>query len=147
MWARSLTSSTSLLQVYPKIPKVIKLVNKPVLRIQEILGTDPDPCIHASLSILAYYFLKVYLHHFSKIKSHKKSQNCRNQRFSYYFCLMIEGSRAGSRDGSGSVPRTDGSGSGRPKTYATVFATLITATYDVWGPFGQIRKLDRVEKY
>ncbi len=52
----------------------------------------------------AYCFLKVHLHHFSKIK---KSQNNRKQGFSYYFCLMIEG--------SGSVPLTNGSGSRRPK--------------------------------
>ncbi len=35
------------------------------------------------------------------------SQNSRNQGFSYYFCLIIEG--------SGSVPLTNGSGSRRPK--------------------------------
>jgi hypothetical protein len=35
------------------------------------------------------------------------SQNSRNQCFSYYFCLMIEG--------SGSVYLTNGSRSGRPK--------------------------------
>ena len=29
----------------------------------------------------AYYFLKVGLHHFSKIKSQKESQNSRNQGF------------------------------------------------------------------
>ncbi len=46
---------------------------------------------------------------FSKIKSRKESQNSRNQGFSYYFCMMIEGS------GSGSIPLTNGSGSGRPK--------------------------------
>ncbi len=57
----------------------------------------------------AYYFLKVHLHHFSKIKSQKESQNRRNQGFSYYFCMMIEAS------GSGSIPLTSGSGSGRPK--------------------------------
>ncbi len=59
----------------------------------------------------AYYFLKLHLHHFSKIKSQKESQNSRNQGFSYYFCMMIEGS------GSGSIPVTSGSGfgSGRPK--------------------------------
>ena len=34
-----------------------------------------------------------------------------NQGFSYYFCLMIEGSGAG----YGSIPLTSGSGSGRPK--------------------------------
>jgi hypothetical protein len=39
----------------------------------------------------AYYFLKVHLHHFSKIKSEKKSQNSWNEGFSHYFCLMIEG--------------------------------------------------------
>jgi hypothetical protein len=56
----------------------------------------------------AYYFLKVKSHHFSKIKSHnKKSQKSRNQSFSYYFCLMIEG--------SGSGPLTNGSGSRRPE--------------------------------
>ncbi len=53
----------------------------------------------------AYYFLKVHLHHFSKIKSKKESQNSKNQSFSYYFCMMIEGS------GSGSIPLTRGSGS------------------------------------
>jgi hypothetical protein len=67
----------------------------------------------------AYYILKVHLHHFSKIKSQKESQNSRNQGFSYYFCMMIEGSGSGSRGGSGSgfIPLTSGygSGSGRPK--------------------------------
>jgi hypothetical protein len=57
------------------------------------------------------YFLKVNLHHFSKIKSQQESQNSRNQGFSYYFCMMIEGSGAG----SGSITLTDGSGSGRPE--------------------------------
>jgi hypothetical protein len=44
---------------------------------------------------------------FFKEKVEKKSQNSRSQGFSYYFCLMIEG--------SGSVPLTGGSGSRRPK--------------------------------
>ncbi len=59
----------------------------------------------------AYFFLKVHLHHFSKIKSRKESQNRRNQGFSYYFWMMREGS------GFGSIPLTSGSGSeaGRPK--------------------------------
>jgi hypothetical protein len=40
-----------------------------------------------------------------------------NQGFSYYFCMMIEGSGSGSRAGSGSIPLTSGFGSGswRPK--------------------------------
>jgi hypothetical protein len=54
----------------------------------------------------AYYFLNVHLHHFSKKKVKKSRQNSRNQGFSYYFCMMIEGS------GSESIPLTDGSGSG-----------------------------------
>ncbi len=44
----------------------------------------------------AYDFLKLDLHHFSKIKIQKDSQNSRNQGFSYYFCMMIEGSGSGS---------------------------------------------------
>ncbi len=56
-----------------------------------------------------------------KKKSWKKSQNSRNQGFSYYFCLMIEGS------GSGSIPHTNGSGSGRPKTSGSGSATLRTS--------------------
>ncbi len=61
--------------------------------------------------------MKVHLHHFSKIESQKESQNSRNQGFSYYFCMMIEGSGSRSRAGSGSIPLTSGSGSGsgRPK--------------------------------
>jgi hypothetical protein len=54
---------------------------------------------------------------FFKDKSQKESQNSRNQGFSYYFCMMIEGSGSGSRagSGSGSIPLTSGSGSRRPK--------------------------------
>jgi hypothetical protein len=63
----------------------------------------------------AYYFLKVNLHHFSKIKSQKESQNSRNQGFSYYFCMMIEGSGSGAGSEFGSIPLSSGSGSGRPK--------------------------------
>ncbi len=47
-------------------------------------------------SFSAYYFLRLLLHHFSKIKSKKKSQNSRNPGFSWYFCLMMEGSGSGS---------------------------------------------------
>jgi hypothetical protein len=68
---------------------------------------------HTILS--ACYFLKVNFYYFSKIKSQKESQNSRIQGFSYYFCMMIEGSGSESRAGSGSIPLTSGSGSGRPK--------------------------------
>jgi hypothetical protein len=79
-------------------------------------GTDPDPrtiyLTNGSGCGSGSYvsdFLKVYLHHFSKIKVIKKSQYSRNQCFSYYFCLLMEG--------SGSISLTNGSGFGsaRPK--------------------------------
>jgi hypothetical protein len=61
------------------------------------------------------YILKIHWNRFStsffKDKKSKKSQNNRNQGFSYYFCLMIEGSGSGSR----SISLTNGSGSRRPK--------------------------------
>jgi hypothetical protein len=75
---------------------------------------DPDPAIfvidlHDANKKLffyfifsAYYFLKLhFLHLFAKIKSQKESQNSRNQGFSYYFCMMIEGSRRLETCGSG----------------------------------------------
>jgi hypothetical protein len=61
------------------------------------MDPDPDPAIFvidlqdANKKLIfvknfsAYYFLKVQLHPFSKIKSKKESQNSRNQGFSYYF--------------------------------------------------------------
>jgi hypothetical protein len=85
------------------------------------MDPDPNPAIFvidlqdASKKLIfntifsAYCFLKAHLHHFSKIKSQKESQNRRNQGFSYYFCMMIEGSGSGA--GSGAIPLTSGSGS------------------------------------
>jgi hypothetical protein len=49
---------------------------------------DANKKTNLKKSFSADYFLKVYLHHFSQIKSPNKSQNSRNQGFSYYFCLM-----------------------------------------------------------
>jgi hypothetical protein len=77
-----------------------------------IRASDPDPAIfvfdlqdaNKELFFSAYYFLKVHLHHFSKKKVVKNSQNSRNQGFSYYICLRIEG--------SGSVSLSNGSESG-----------------------------------
>ncbi len=50
-------------------------------------------------------------YHYSQLKVKKKLQKSGNQRFSYYFCVMMEGS------GAGSVLVTNGSGcgSGSPK--------------------------------
>ena len=61
--------------------------------------------------------MKLHLHHFSKIKIQKESQNSRNQGFSYYFCIIIEGSESRAGSGSESKPLTSESGSGswRPK--------------------------------
>ncbi len=64
-----------------------------------------------SLSFFAYFFLKLHLHHFSKIKSHKEVAKQYESGFSYNFCLM--------KEGSGSVPHTNGSGSGKPKNRNT----------------------------
>ncbi len=92
-----------------------------VFRIHEILGwiririRGSMPLTSGSKELIfntifsAYYFLTVHLHHFLKIKSQKEPQNSRNQGFSYYFSMMMEGSV------SGSIPLTSGSGSGRPK--------------------------------
>jgi hypothetical protein len=82
---------------------------------------DPDPTIFVIdlqntnkkriflTKFSGYYFLKVhfYFYHFSKVQ--KKSQNSRNQGFSYFFCLVIEES------GSGPIHLPNGSGSGRPR--------------------------------
>ncbi len=51
----------------------------------------------------------ITVHHFQTWKVIKKSQNTRNQGFSYYFYLMI--------GGSGSGPRTNGSGSGEAQKH------------------------------
>jgi hypothetical protein len=58
-----------------------------------------------------------HLHHLSKIKSHKEVKKQYELRFLLLFCLVIEGSEAGS--GSVSVSRTNESGSGRPKKYGS----------------------------
>ncbi len=50
------------------------------------------------------------------VKVIRKSQNRRNQVFSYYYCSMMEGSGAGSGARSVLVTNGSGCGSGRPKT-------------------------------
>ncbi len=54
-------------------------------------------------SFFVLLLLKVHLHQFSKIKVRKKSQNSKNQGFSYSFCLLMEG--------SGSIQNNVGTGS------------------------------------
>ncbi len=59
---------------------------------------------------------------FSKIKSQKESQNSRNQGFSYYFCMMVEGSGTGSIPPDPGRPKTCGSGFGSGSATATWFS-------------------------
>jgi hypothetical protein len=68
-------------------------------------------------SSVTFNIFKFFLLITFNLKSHKKSQDSRNQGSSYYFCLMIEG--------SGSVPRTNGPGSGRPQNIGYGSATLL----------------------
>ncbi len=79
-------------------------------------GSGSGSCYfrHWSLrcQLKTYYFFCLLLFEgtfktFFKDKNQKESQNSTNQGFSYYFCKMIEG--------SGSIPLTNGSGSGKPK--------------------------------
>jgi hypothetical protein len=109
-----------------------------------LLLMDPAPAIFvidlqdASKKLIfntifsAFYFLKLHLHHFSKIKSQIESQNSRNQGFSYYFCMMIEGSGSRAGSGSGSIPLTIGSGSGRPKNMWIRWIRIRNTAYKHW---------------
>ncbi len=98
-----------------RIHEILVWIRIRILLFSSLTFKMPAKNLFFSIIFSAYYFLKVHLHHFSKIKSQKEPQNSRNQGFSYYFCMMIEGSGSGSRAGSGSIPLTSGSGSGRPK--------------------------------
>jgi hypothetical protein len=91
--------------------------------------------------LITFWSYSLYLHHFSKIKSQKESQNSRNQGFSYYFCMMIKGSGSGSRAGSesGSIPLTSGSGSGRPKNMWIRWIRIRNTAFDE-GPLKSDKK-------
>ncbi len=84
-------------------PQIRTSVLRIRMRIQEAQkhtdSTDPDP------------------EHWYKVI--KMSQNSRNQGFSFYICLMKEGSGAGSGVGSVLVTNGSGCGSGRPKNIGT----------------------------
>jgi hypothetical protein len=91
------------------------------------MDLDPDPSIFIidlqdtnKKQILKKNFCRLLFEGttFTSFYKGKKSQNSRNQGFSYYFCIMIEGSGSGaSESGSGTIPLTNGYGSGyrRPK--------------------------------
>jgi hypothetical protein len=88
-----------------------------ILQFSSLTFKMPAKNLFLNTIFSAYYFLKLHLQHFSKIKSPKESQNSRNQGFSYFFCMMIEGSGSGAGSGSGSIHLTSGygTGSGRPE--------------------------------
>jgi hypothetical protein len=99
-----------LLWIQIRIRGSIALINGPAT------DADPDPAIFVSdlhNSQQTHFFGRLlfegtFTSFFKNKKIIKESQNSRNQCFSYYFCLMIEGL------GSGSGSVTNGSGSGRP---------------------------------
>jgi hypothetical protein len=97
-------------------------------------GVDPDPAIFVidlqdanqkQICLKKFFCLLLFEGTFTSFfkdkMSQKKSQSSRNQDFSCYFCLVIEGSGAG----FGSIPLTTGSGarSRRPKTYGSGFGS------------------------
>jgi hypothetical protein len=61
----------------------------PTIRIQVLLFSSETFKTQKNY-FFAYYLLKVHLHHFLQIKIHKEVT--KHQGFSYYWCLMIEGS-------------------------------------------------------
>jgi hypothetical protein len=63
------------------------------IRIIDLQDTNKKQILKKMFCLLL--FEGIYLHHFSKIKNQKESQNSRNEGFSYYFCMMIEGSGSG----------------------------------------------------
>jgi hypothetical protein len=104
-------------------------------------------------SFSEYYFLKVLLHHFAKVKSQKEVTKSRNQGFPHYFCLMIEGSRPGSGsipltnepDPDPGGPKTRGSG-GTGSGSATLHINETTFTYQNCGDCYTIATLAQNDK-
>ncbi len=114
--------------------------SKDYLVLCSAMVADPDPHYFWNwiririrmFFLLIRVLLKIHLQRFSKIKVLKKSQYSRNQCFSYYFCLMIEG--------SGSDSLTEGSGSGRPRNMwilrIRIRNTALEAKRSQWRPGG-----------
>jgi hypothetical protein len=67
------------------------------------------------LKVFLYITVLRYLYIIFKAKKAKIFHITVDQGYSYYICLMIEGSGSGAGSGSRSIPLTNGSGSGRPK--------------------------------
>ncbi len=80
--------------------------------------TDPDHALFVSFySLFANNFSKTHLHHSSKIKGQTDVTKQYKWRFFLVFCLMMEGSE--------SVPLTNGSGFGRPKSGTQFFVEQV----------------------
>jgi hypothetical protein len=76
--------------IYMPDSKTIKV--RPVVRIRDVYpGSRISQLVPCNVYYLLFEGTFLHLHNFSKIKKTKKSQDDRNQCFSYYFCLMIEG--------------------------------------------------------
>jgi hypothetical protein len=75
----------------------------PDIFVSDLQGVNKKFYFLKKFFCLLLYELKVHLHHFSKIKSHKEvKKQLRINVFLLFFCLMIEG--------SGSISLTNGSG-------------------------------------
>ncbi len=81
-----------------------------ILLFSSLSFKTPTKNLFVKTVFLYITFFKLHLHHFSKIKSQKKSQNSRNQGFPYYFWWIREGS------GSGAGSKLTDPDPGGPKT-------------------------------
>ncbi len=81
---------------FPRIPDPWHFGTDPLIRpFSSVTFKMSRKIIFFSLfCLLGRYFLELHLHHSSKIKSHKEVTKSWNKGFSYYFCLMTEGSGA-----------------------------------------------------
>ncbi len=70
---------------------------------------DPDPAMDSVFLLITFWR---YIYIIFKDKKSYKSQKSKNQEFSYFSCLITEGSGSRVRSESGSVPLTNVSGSG-----------------------------------
>jgi hypothetical protein len=83
------------------------LAPDPAIFVRDLRGANKK-LFFSKVFLLITFSRYIYII-FLRLKVFKKSQSCRNQGFSYNFCLMIEGLE------SASAPLTNGSGSKRPK--------------------------------
>jgi hypothetical protein len=63
----------------------------PAIFVTDLQDANKNPFFSQSFRFSAYYFLKVHLHHFSKIKVISKSQNIRNP--SFFLLILLDDRR------------------------------------------------------